>query len=119
MKIKLIIVTVIIIIISLGAARCGKNDQKEKVGIRGYVKEIVIYNGGVNILVEGNIEKDTEFDKASAAINKDTAIRKDNVNGKLEASDIKKGDKVEVIFTGALAESYPVQGVAKSIRILK
>jgi beta-N-acetylhexosaminidase len=118
MKIKIITIAVIAVL-SIGFIGCGKNEKNDKVGIRGDVKEIVISDTGANILVEGKIEEDTAFDKASVSINSDTVIEKDNIKGKLDSSDIKKGDKVEVIFTGAVAESYPVQGVAKSIRILK
>jgi len=97
---------------------CGTKDNS-KASIRGYVTEIIISESGANILVEGKIEEDTEFDKASVSINSDTVIKKDGIKGKLNVSDIKRGDKVEVVFTGAVAESYPVQGTAKSIRILK
>lgn len=115
---KGLIILIIIVVSSFLFIGCSKNDD-DKASIRGYVAEIVISKTGANILVEGKIEEDTEFDKASVSINSETVIKKDGIEGKIEVSDIKKGDKVEVVFTGAVAESYPVQGTAKSIRILK
>jgi len=112
------IILIAIVVFSCLFIGCGTN-SKDKASIRGYVTEIIISDTTANILVEGKIEEDTQFDKASVSINSDTVIKKDGVNGKLGVSDIKKGDKVEVVFTGAVAESYPVQGTAKSIRILK
>lgn len=114
-KIFLIIITLSAFILISG---CGSKAQ-EKVGIRGYITEIAVSSTEASILVEGKIEEDTVFDKASVSINSDTVISKDGIKGKLSVSDIKRGDKAEVVFIGAAAESYPVQGTAKSIRILK
>jgi len=111
-------ILVIITVLSCFFIGCSKNDN-DKASIRGYVTEMIISETGANILVEGKTEEDTEFDKASVSINSDTVIKKDGIKGKLSISDIKKGDKVEVVFTGAVAESYPVQGTAKAIRIIK
>ena len=112
------IILVVIVGFSSVFIGCGTKDN-DKASIRGYVTEMIISETGANILVEGKTEEDTEFDKASVSINSDTVISKDGIKGKLSVSDIRKGDKVEVVFTGAVAESYPVQGTSKAIRILK
>lgn len=93
------------------------NHKKDKIAIRGIVTAIHEENEKGNILVEGNIEEDTEFDKASVYIIKRTKIIKEEGNKRLKLSDIKVGDKVEVIITGPIRESYPVQVDAKIIRI--
>ena len=69
-------------------------------------------------MVEGKIEADTIFDKASVRINTDTMIQKDNLNRLFEVTDLRIGDKVEVFFKGPVAESYPVQGTAEIVRII-
>ena len=87
-------------------------------GIRGLITEINSGNGNVSILVEGNIEEDTQYDKALARITDDTMIQKDDMSRLFEVTDLKVGDRVEVYFTGPVAESYPVQAVASIVRIL-
>jgi len=87
-------------------------------GIRGLITEINFGNGNVSILVEGNIEEDTQFDKALARITDDTMIQKDDLSRLFEIKDLKVGDRVEVYFTGPVAESYPVQGTASIVRII-
>ncbi|MBM3701123.1 MAG: DUF3221 domain-containing protein [Actinobacteria bacterium] len=87
-------------------------------GIRGLITEINSGNGNVSILVEGNIEEDTRYDKALVKITGDTMIQKDEMSRLFEVKDLKIGGRVEVYFTGPVAESYPVQGLATIVRIL-
>ena len=89
-----------------------------KIGIRGIIKDISTSSGSATILVEGKIEADTVYDKASVRINADTMIQKDNLSRLFEITDLKIGDTVEVTFKGAVAESYPVQGTAEIVRII-
>ena len=72
------------------------------------------------MLVEGKLEQDTSFDKASATVNMRSTVLRDNtpITGLFAFSEIKKGDTVEVTFNGPVAESYPVQGAAATVRIL-
>ena len=93
--------------------------KTEKIGIRGIVKDIVVGKDGYTFLVEGSLEKDTEHDKAVVTVNRDTKILKDGVDKTtvLDYTEIKEGDTVEVIFNGPVNLSYPVMGVAKSIKI--
>ena len=69
-------------------------------------------------MVEGQVEEDTEYDRASVKINADTMIQKDDMSRLFEIPDLRVGDRVEVYFTGPVAESYPVQGTAAIVRII-
>jgi hypothetical protein len=73
------------------------------------------------IRVEGNKERDTQFDKASIRVTPRTAIFKIGDGKKVAAkfSEFKVGQTVEATFTGPVAESYPVQATASEIVILK
>ena len=73
------------------------------------------------VFIEGKVEKDTSVDKASARVTAETSIVRmedgKKVAGKF--SDLKVGQTVEASFTGAVSESYPVQGTASEIVILQ
>ncbi|WP_352418088.1 DUF3221 domain-containing protein [Proteiniborus sp.] len=113
---KLILIALGIIAIAL--AGCQKN---EKVDIRGEITGVDISNDNriVSIMVEGELEEDTSFDKASIRIDKSTKIYMANTNTKISTDELKEGMKVEAIFDGPVAESYPVQAKAKVIKILE
>ena len=93
---------------------------EEPPSIRGQITSITLPQTGPggSILVEGVKEPDTQYDKASVAITGDTDIF--GVDGKpgLSIGDLEKGMRVEAWFTGAVAESYPVQAQAEAIRVL-
>lgn len=91
---------------------------KENVGIRGEIKEIFnVEDNIIGIYVEGEIEEDTIYDKANISINDKTKVFKGD--NKVNFIELKEGQIIEVIFDGAVAESYPVQGKAKKIKILE
>jgi beta-N-acetylhexosaminidase len=74
-----------------------------------------------SILIEGSIEKDTEYDKASVTITKETRIF-ESKNGKLikvSFGSLKLNQRVQALFTGMVAESYPVQARAEELVILE
>ncbi|MFZ5987624.1 MAG: DUF3221 domain-containing protein [Bacillota bacterium] len=120
---KRILLLVFGIVIIIGAVGCSKSiDSKEngKIGIRGQITK-VLRNESNNIsgvLVEGEVESDTSYDKASVEVAEDTKIYKGNTGQKLSVEDLKENLKVEVVFEGPVAESYPVQGKAKIIRVI-
>ncbi len=90
---------------------------KDDIGIRGEVKEIYKDEEGITgIYVEGEVGEDTVYDKASISFTKKTKVYKGD--NKVDFSDLKEGQIVEVTFEGAVAESYPVQGKAKKAKIL-
>jgi apolipoprotein N-acyltransferase len=74
-----------------------------------------------SILVEGNIEKDTKFDKASITITRQTRIfeYKDSKLVKAHFASLQIGQKVQALFTGQVLESYPVQVKAIEVVILE
>jgi hypothetical protein len=95
-------------------------DESGAIGIRGVVTDIVRGKDGITMLVEGKLEHDTSFDKASVTVNMESTVLrgKTTIIGLLAFSEIRKGDTVEVTFNGPVAESYPVQGVAATVRIV-
>jgi hypothetical protein len=95
-------------------------DDSDTIGIRGVVKDIVQGKDDITMLVEGKLEHDTSFDKASVTVNmKSTVVRGNTtITVLFTFSEIKAGDTVEVTFNGPVAESYPVQGVAATVRIV-
>ncbi|MCX6084544.1 MAG: hypothetical protein NT102_06230 [Caldiserica bacterium] len=95
-------------------------DERGTIGIRGVVTDIVRGKDGITMLVEGKLEHDTSFDKASVTVNMNSTVLRDStpVTGLFAFSEIKKGDTVEVTFNGPVAESHPVQGVAATVHIV-
>ena len=98
--------------------RNGIQEPGFQVGIRGIITDISLTEDGASIMVEGQIQEDTVYDRASVRINADTMIQKDDMSRLFEVSDLRLGDTVEVFFSGPVAESYPVQGTAAIVRII-
>ncbi len=73
------------------------------------------------IRVEGVVEEDTRYDKASISITDQTLIfeQKGEVQKPLPLNALQKGQRVQAKFTGPVAESYPVQATASQIVILR
>lgn len=118
-----------LLILALGVNLAPADEkQPEKADIRGLITRVSAANKeaqqkGIlgSILVEGNKELTTQYDKASVRVTDKTKITmrfgpEKKVWG---FEDLKKGRKVQVIFTGPVAESYPVQAVAKEIVVLE
>jgi len=99
-----------------------------KTHIRGSVTNVTASNDQAKqkgqlavLMIEGAMTKDTMYDKASVKVTAQTVIKKmvgkDRKDAKLE--DLKVGAKVEAMFVGPVAESYPVQATAGEILILE
>ena len=115
---KRIISILLIVFLAIAIAGCNK-DSDETIGIRGEIKEIYTDEESslvLSFLVEGEIEDDTVYDSASVALENDTNIYKGEEKATVE--ELVEGAKVEVVFNGSVAESYPVQGTAKKVKIL-
>jgi len=71
--------------------------------------------------IEGALEADTRYDKASIRITDKTKffLVYDGERTPASFADLKPGQKVEVNFTGPVAESSPVQTTAGEVMILK
>lgn len=109
-RILLILVTIFLLI--------GCNKKEEQVGIKGKITEIHIIEEEItSVLIEGDIEENTMYDKANVAIKDSTKIYKDDEE--INVEDLEEGQIIEVIFDGPVAESHPVQGTAKTIKIIE
>lgn len=93
----------------------------DKIAVRGRITEIIKNKSNQDLInsirVEGELEKDTTFDKAVVYMTGETTVYKDK--HKVDANSLKENMLVEVIITGPVRESYPIQADAKEIRILK
>ena len=99
--------------------------QDRKPDIRGTITKASVLNDAKkvtlgSILVEGQRDKDTSYDKASITILNTTKIEKLAGKDRMPATldDLKAGVRVEATFSGPVAESYPVQARAASVLIL-
>lgn len=74
-----------------------------------------------SVLIEGAIEEDTEFDKASVTITDKTGIFQQEGQGysRVTFESLEIGQRVQARFTGPVMESYPVQATASEIVILR
>ena len=90
--------------------------------IRGEITSLTPGSGDtlVTILIEGKVEPDTGYDKASLRVAKDTEVVRLQGADQVEAdwSDLAEGQQVEAWFEGPVAESYPVQAKAGRIVII-
>lgn len=61
---KIVILTLFVALISVVLFGCTNSSEEpnEKLGIRGFVMDITLHSNGGNILVEGQIEEDTDYD---------------------------------------------------------
>lgn len=110
---KFILIALIIMIITLTGCQ-----KEEKVDIRGSITGINMSDKITSIMVEGELEEDTSYDKASIKIDNSTKIYIGKTKEKASVEHFKEGIIVEVTFEGPVAESYPVQATAKIIRIV-
>ncbi|MFQ3651857.1 MAG: DUF3221 domain-containing protein [Gemmataceae bacterium] len=94
-----------------------------KADIRGNVEMLTVLKGrGVlgSLRIVGSKEKDTQYDQAVVRVPSTAKIYlwKDGKKVEAKFADLKKGDTVQAIFTGPVAESYPVQATAGEVLIL-
>lgn len=120
---RIIIVVIILIVLVLSAIAVYDNfvdvSKNFRIDIRGTITNVTLFGDTASILVEGQIENDTYYDKASVRIDQNTLITKLSLNRSISVSEINVGDKVEVTFKGPVAESYPVQASAELVHIIK
>ncbi|MCX7745834.1 MAG: YobA family protein [Clostridia bacterium] len=119
-RILFIVLTITLMLNTVSCMKASNSENEEKIGIRGQITKVLMDNNKVisAIMVEGKVESDTIYDKARVGIDKGTKIYTGNAGQKLSASELKEGMKVEVVFEGPVAESYPVQGKAKTIKVI-
>ena len=96
------------------------DNTSPKIGIRGVVMDIAPIEDGIQVLIEGEIEDDTDYDKAYVSLSSKTKIFKGQEEITLSPDEvINIGQTLEIDFDGAVAESYPVQGKALFVRIIQ
>ncbi len=91
------------------------NDPGNISKMTGIISNINTDGQYTTVLVENGIES-TVGDKAMVNITNSTILSQDEMSRVLNISEFKTGDKVEIIFTGPILESYPVQGTAANMR---
>lgn len=125
---KIRIVLALILAITIFSGCSASMDTSGDVGIKGLITSVSSSENPADILatilVEGTVEENLGLvsDKASVSLDKDTVLVSGSDKKYFERSDIDKftvGLAVEVIFTGPVAESYPVQGGAKVLIIVQ
>jgi hypothetical protein len=121
-------VSLFVVALALVAADKTEPEPKKvappKADVRGEVTKVVGLRAKDrvgNVLVEGAKEKDTQYDKASVTLSSTTKFYKwvDGKKKDAKFADVKEGCKVQCVFTGPVAESYPVQATASELIILE
>ena len=104
---------------------CSLSNAGTKSDIRGNITNITKNTEDKNIidsiLIEGNLERDTKYDKASITVTRQTHIFEYS-NKKFIKADFesfKIGQKVQALFAAQVLESYPVQVKAIEVIILE
>lgn len=104
-------------LLSFGLVACGRSTESFEPQIRGEILTLSQTGNVAGIYVEGEALNDSSVTAASVTITKDTDLL--NQNGKsIKFDDLEEGTSVEIEFEGEIAESYPVQGTAKTIRVV-
>jgi hypothetical protein len=117
----------VVVALAFAGRSSALGEKKVKADIRGLTKNVMAAGEPARkkgllgtIRVEGKKEKGTQYDKAVISITTDTKIYK--LDGKkrkpAKFEDLKKGLLVQALFTGPVAESYPVQAKAREVVIL-
>lgn len=106
----------------LVASACGGGAARGAADITGFVTSVSGRADGVTVLVEADPSHPSFGDKASVAVTSSTRItRRAQGGGEVAASfrDLVPGLQVEVWFDGPVATSYPVQGKAQTVVIVR
>ncbi len=130
-KIRLVEIIVLLIFMTVGCYSTKPtntpttipiNLETKNPHIRGKITSIYLVDGKISgISVAGVIEADTIYAKAMVGITSETRVffKTNREFTDATASDLKEGQIVEVLFTGPIQTSDPVQATALEIAILK
>ncbi|MGL4953038.1 MAG: DUF3221 domain-containing protein, partial [Culicoidibacterales bacterium] len=115
---NIIIAAVTFLIVGGGLILFAQNQAESNIQIRGLIQTLSQTPDGVSVLVEtpDNMEV-MEYDRAQVLITNDTPIWLEQTL--IESAQLEAGMQVEISFTGAVAESYPVQATAKKVTIIQ
>jgi hypothetical protein len=94
------------------------------IDIRGKITQLTTPNPGVNtgaLVVDGEVEPDTKYKRAIVRMKDTTVIQRRQGEEIFPASvvDLEVGKRVEIKFTGVVAELNPTQAAAGEITILE
>ena len=103
------------------ASACGGGAASRAADMTGFVTSVSGRPDGVTVLVEADPSHPSIGDKASVAVTSSTRIRREAQGGLVAATsrDLVPGLRVAVWFDGPVATSYPVQGRAQALVILR
>lgn len=104
-------------LLSFGLVACGRSTESFEPQIRGEILTLSQTGNVAGIYVEGEELNKSSVTAASVTITKDTALLSENGKS-IKFDDLEEGTSVEIEFEGEIAESYPVQGTAKTIRVV-
>jgi hypothetical protein len=105
----------------LVACACAGGSANRAADITGFVTSVSGRADGVTVLVESEPSHPSIGDKASVAVTSGTRITRRAQSGEAAATfrDLVPGVRVEVWFDGPVATSYPVQGKAQALVIIR
>ncbi len=116
--IRLIAAVTLLAALASGLAACSPAPPNETPSISGAITTVTPGEGNLgSVLVEGT----GAYDKASVSVTPATSLLRATANGYERAmfADLTPGTRVDVWFTGAVAESYPVQATARVLVIAR
>jgi hypothetical protein len=105
----------------LVASACGGGAADRVADIAGIVTNVSGRTDGVTVLVESDPSTPSSGAKASVAVTSGTRITRRAQGGEVAATarELTPGVQVEVWFDGPVATSYPVQGKALAVVIVR
>jgi hypothetical protein len=113
--------TTLLALALLSAAACGGGAAGGPADIAGVVTSVSGRSDGVTVLVESDPSTPSSGAKASIAVTSATRVTRRAGSGEAAATfrDLVPGLRVEAWFDGPVATSYPVQGRARAIVIVR
>jgi hypothetical protein len=114
----------LLVLALVGADNPEPTKAPPKADVRGKVTTLAVLRAKDlvgRIQVDGVKEKDTKYDRAVVTIPIKAKIYRwvDGKKTDAKFSDLKRGAKVQCVFTGAVAESNPVKARASEVLILE
>lgn len=115
---RVVIASLAALALALVAVGCSASPPNDPPSITGVVTQYMTDGtGGGSFLIETDGTGSGDYDIASVHVDSKTKIF-DAADDPAAFADIAQGSRLEVWFTGPVAESYPVQATAGTIRIL-
>ena len=101
----------------LSATPAIPSGKSSPIGVRGRITSRTESGNRLHLMIEGEKTVDTLYDSAAVTVTESTLIQ--DQSGPVTRDDLQVGAIAEVRFSGPVAESYPVQGIADTILLLK